>query len=342
MTSSINLPPLTSGTMGLTVKAMCAKPQMPPNDLSLSGQTAIITGSNAGIGLTCADMLLEHKLSHLIMAVRSQKKGEEAASKLRQTHPSANIEVWPLDMMSYDSIQQFVDRCATLPRIDFVILNAGIVKEHFQLSQYGHEESIQVNYLSTALLAILLLPVLKAKKFDGKARTLSIVNSGTSLMANFKEADKVPLLPAFDDETTFNNLERYPNSKILGQCFIIKLAEYVRKEDVVVNLVDPGLTKGTNLHTNLSGILKAFMGAAKGLTGRPLEKAASTYVNVAVVRGEETHGSFLMDWEISPFASMLYEPKGKAATERLWEETMEELEFAGVRSILRSMQAGSR
>ncbi|KAJ5018511.1 Short-chain dehydrogenase/reductase tropG [Colletotrichum sp. SAR 10_99] len=292
---------------------------MPPNDLSLSGQTAIITGSNAGIGLTCAEMLLEHKLSHLIMAVRSQKKGEEAASKLRQTHPSANIEVWPLDMMSYDSIQQFVDRCATLPRIDFVILNAGIVKEHFQLSRYGHEESIQVNYLSTALLAILLLPVLKAKKVDGKARTLSIVNSGTSLMANFKEADK-----------------------ILGQCFMIKIAEYVRKEDVVVNLVDPGLTKGTNLHTNLSGILKAFMGAAKSLTGRSLEKAASTYVNAAVVRGEETHGSFLMDWEISPFASMLYEQKGKAATERLWEGTMEELEFAGVRSILRSMQAGSR
>ncbi|KAI8227014.1 Short-chain dehydrogenase/reductase tropG [Colletotrichum sp. SAR 10_96] len=267
---------------------------MPPNDLSLSGQTAIITGSNAGIGLTCAEMLLEHKLSHLIMAVRSQKKGEEAASKLRQTHPSANIEVWPLDMMSYDSIQQFVDR------------------------------------------------FLKAKKVDGKARTLSIVNSGTSLMANFKEADKVPLLPAFDDEKTFNNLERYPNSKILGQCFMIKIAEYVRKEDVVVNLVDPGLTKGTNLHTNLSGILKAFMGAAKSLTGRSLEKAASTYVNAAVVRGEETHGSFLMDWEISPFASMLYEQKGKAATERLWEETMEELEFAGVRSILRSMQAGSR
>ena len=33
----------------------------------------------------------------------------------------------------------------------------------------------------------------------------------------------------------------------------------------------------------------------------------------------------------------MYTAEGKAATERLWRETLEELEFAGVKDILRSM-----
>ncbi|KAF9878163.1 hypothetical protein CkaCkLH20_04201 [Colletotrichum karsti] len=341
MTSSINLPPLNAGALGLTMKACCAKAQMPPKDLSFAGQTAIITGSNIGIGLTAARMLLEKNLSHLIMSVRSANKGEAAASELRKKFPFAKIEVWSLDMLSYDSIQKFAARCSALPRIDFVILNAGVAKETFDLAPTGHEESIQVNYLSTALLAILLLPVLRAKKIDGKARTLSIVNSGTAMMTKFKEHGNVPLLPSFDDGKTFDLLDRYAVSKVLGHLFMVKLAESVRKEDVIVNLVDPGLTKGTNLHGGLSAPIRAIMGVAKTMTGRPIEQGASTYIQ-AVTRGEETHGSFLMDWTITPFASIIYTPEGKAATERLWTETLDDLEFAGVHSILSSMQSGSR
>ena len=33
----------------------------------------------------------------------------------------------------------------------------------------------------------------------------------------------------------------------------------------------------------------------------------------------------------------MYTPEGKAAAERLWRETLEELDFAGVKEILRSM-----
>ena len=39
------------------------------------------------------------------------------------------------------------------------------------------------------------------------------------------------------------------------------------------------------------------------------------------------------------FAAFLYTPEGKVVTERVWEETLAELEFAGVRPILESMKA---
>lgn len=301
MTSSIELPPLTSGPGKLFISSQfCATVRMPPKDLSLSGQTAIVSGANIGLGLTCARMLLDHKLSRLIIAVRSEERGEAAAAALRAKYPAATVEVWPLDMLSYKSIQDFVNRCSALPRIDFVILNAGVVLEHFRLSAAGHEKIFQVNYLSTALLVILLLPVLKATRPSGKPGRLTIVNSGTALTAKFPEHDKVPLIPAFNDEKTFDPADRYATSKLLGHLFIIKLVEYVKKEDVVVNLVDPGFCKGSGLHRHLSGGYRAVFAAAKAMTGRSLEQGASTYLDAAVVRGEETHGSYLMDWSIFP------------------------------------------
>lgn len=38
------------------------------------------------------------------------------------------------------------------------------------------------------------------------------------------------------------------------------------------------------------------------------------------------------------FAAMLYTPEGQVVIDRLWEETMAELEFAGVRQILNEMR----
>lgn len=39
------------------------------------------------------------------------------------------------------------------------------------------------------------------------------------------------------------------------------------------------------------------------------------------------------------FASLLYTPEGKVITQRVWDETLAELDFAGVRDILDSMRA---
>jgi hypothetical protein len=38
------------------------------------------------------------------------------------------------------------------------------------------------------------------------------------------------------------------------------------------------------------------------------------------------------------FPALLYTPEGKVLIERVWEETLDELDFAGVRQILESMK----
>src|ERR1700753_2040922 len=103
------------------------KPQSLPKDTNLSGMVATVTGSNAGLGLECASQLLSHRLSHLVLAVRSMTKGETAANELRRHYPNAIINVWQLDMASYESVQAFVARAdKELSRLDIAILNAGV------------------------------------------------------------------------------------------------------------------------------------------------------------------------------------------------------------------------
>ncbi|KAM0334988.1 hypothetical protein ACHAQA_000022 [Verticillium albo-atrum] len=341
MTASAQLPPRSTSFFALFVESQFRqKPQLPPKDTTLASETAIITGSNTGLGLACAQILLGLGLSRIILAVRSSQKGEAVAHGLRTQYPDATIEVWPLDMSSYESIQAFTRRAATLPRIDYAILNAGLAQLFFRRSPAGHEEIFQINYLSTALLSILLLPVLKAAAPAGKPGRLTVVNSGMAMHATFKEHTANDLFAAFDNEKTFNAAERYSTSKLLFHLVIENLAAHVSADDVIVNLVDPGLVKGTDLHRNVTGLFSCLFSVMKATSGRTLEAGASTYVDAAVLKGKETHGSYIADWKVSPFANFCYTAESYAAKEHLWAETLREFEFANVKTILANLKAG--
>jgi NAD(P)-dependent dehydrogenase (short-subunit alcohol dehydrogenase family) len=255
-----------------------------------------------GLGFESARQLLSIKLSHLIIAVRSVHRGKEAADRLKASFPKATIEVWELDMSSYDSIQAFTHRAETeLSRLDIVILNAGIYKWKFAtVPSTGHEETIQINYLSTALLAILLLPVLRQKSPSGRAGRMTIVNSALAFTTKFKNRAKTPLLPSFDDPRNFDGADYYSISKLLGQMFLWKLVDYVSGEDVIVNMVDPGAIGGTKLGRGTPGALLVLAKLFELVVTRNLPDGAAAYTDASVMRGAESHGAFIMGWEIAP------------------------------------------
>jgi NAD(P)-dependent dehydrogenase (short-subunit alcohol dehydrogenase family) len=282
------------------------KPQWPATGTTLADKTAIITGGNTGLGYEVARQLLNLNLSHLIIAVRSIQKGDEAAVKLRLVNKKANIEVWQLDMNSYDSIQAFARKVNdTLPRVDYVLLNAGIMSMTYRKSpETGHEEIFQVNYLSTVLLMLLLLPILKNKHATTKSSTsepphISIVSAALTLIAKMPNRDADPLFPSFDGPKNFNAQEHYNSSKLMAQMFLWKLVDYVNANDVIVNLADPAWVRGTNLTRDTKGIAKVAMRAFE-MTGRTPEVGASCLVDGLVTKGVESHGCFLMSWKIHP------------------------------------------
>lgn len=89
-----------------------------------------------------------------------------------------------------------------LTRLDMAFMNASVMNTSFKIvPSTGHEDIIQLNYLSTILLSLLLLPVLKSKSPDGAPVRLSIITSMTSINAKFVNKNQVPLLPSFDDQS---------------------------------------------------------------------------------------------------------------------------------------------
>lgn len=288
-----------------------AKPVYPAPGTNLSGKTAIVTGANSGLGLECSRQLLSYNLSHLIIAVRSVKKGEQAASELQSKYRDADICVWELDMASYPSIQSFVGRIETsLSRVDFIVLNAGLLKGFSLVPSTGHEEMFQVNYLSQALLTFLLLPILRAKSEANNSGPAHVtwVNAALSLTAKFSNRSQNPIFPSFSEGPDgFDDGEGYNRSKVLAHYFVWKLADYVSENDVIVSVTDPGYVRGTSLAKEKKdqaaqrfGVIFKVCYWLFSRLGRTLENGTSTIVDAVVNKGKESHGCFLMGWKVAP------------------------------------------
>lgn len=295
--------------IGFFYRQWLVYPKPIPQGTTLADQTAIVTGSNTGLGFEAARQLLQLGLSHLIVAVRSQTKGDAAAKSLRDQYPSATISVWLLDMESYESVIAFAKRCETLERIDIVLLNAGMRTMSFTLVEATrHEKTFQINYLSTVLLAILLLPVLKTKKplSSQHPPRLSIVASDTAYWAPFSTTG--PILAQCDDPSTFSSLMTYARTKLLQIYFVSRLAKEIDPNDVIVSTCNPGLCTGTDFNQKLSlGFINAsFQYIFASIFGRKVEVGASALVDAVVMKGKESHGSYLSDWDIKPYAWRTY------------------------------------
>ncbi|KAI0908843.1 retinol dehydrogenase 12 [Ustulina deusta] len=313
-----------AGLLGFLYRQWMLHRKPVPAGTDLSSQVAIITGSNSGLGLEAGRQLLQLGLSHLILAVRSQSRGEKAADGLRQEYPGANVSVWLLDMSSYDSIAAFVEKCKSLSKINIVILNAGLRGGTvFKTAEStGHEYSFQVNYISTALLAILLLPILKSKRVAGsKQPVLSIVTSDSAYWTSIETQG--PILTQLDNAENYSAMPWYQKSKLLQYFFVSKLAEEIDSADVIVNLANPGLCNGTAFEDrdDLPPIMLLLM-------------------SMWMLQWSEARKAMGAMSVIGQF-SRTYTPSteiGAQLRERLWEETMEELNFAGASDIIQRLK----
>ena len=154
-------------------------PPAPPT-VSFTGKTVLITGANTGLGYEAAKHFLALDAARLIIAVRSLEKGYAARELLQQAFPGKKdvIDVQPLDMNNYKSITDFSESINTnYQYLHVALLNAGISNRLYAVSPEGWEETLQVNTISTALLALLLLPKLKASKRDQRDIHMVIVSS---------------------------------------------------------------------------------------------------------------------------------------------------------------------
>jgi retinol dehydrogenase 12 len=187
--------------------------KLPVPTKSFAGKTAIVTGSNTGMGLEAARHLARLGASKVILAVRNLDKGKAAAASIvKTTGVSTNIvEAWELDLSDYSSVKSFAARAeAELSRLDVVIENAGMMTQNFEFAG-DDERTIKVNVVSTMLLALLLLPKLRktAEEFEVDV-VLTFTGSWMHWTTDFPEQDAPNILEQLNkkDVARMENHER--------------------------------------------------------------------------------------------------------------------------------------
>ena len=187
------------------------KPAYPTGDLS--GQTIIVTGSNVGLGLDAARHFTRLNAAKVVLAVRTESKGEEAKERIFRALGAdrSRLEVWKLDMSSSESVKAFAERANRLDRLDAVVENAGVMTRNWKMME-GDESHIKVNVISTVLLALLLLPKLResGRKYTTETH-LVLVGSDLHTVAKFREKDvrDKRLFEALNSEKHANMDDRY-------------------------------------------------------------------------------------------------------------------------------------
>lgn len=311
------------GFLGFVYRQVMVHPQ-PPRPQNLSGQTILVTGSNVGIGLEATRLLMGFKVARVIMAVRTLSKGEEAKADLLKSNPSCNVEVWELDMDSFDSVMAFGKRAQGLDRLDIALLNAGVKKPEYTENQLtGHETTIQVNHLATALLSLLLLPPLRASaaKYSKPSR-MTITSSEVHMWTPFNERTAPNIIEKLDEKSTFGNPDRYNVSKLLNVLWARELASKVSPTQIIINTVNPGLVQSSLHRENKNAVEKKFT----AIFGRTTEEGGRTLVDAAVVQGAATHGGYMSECKEIPASTWARSAEGAKIQKKLWTETVDVLQ----------------
>jgi hypothetical protein len=284
------------------------RPPYSPSNIKLDGKTALVTGTTSGVGLQTCQSLLALGVSQLIMSARTQKKGEDVAAGLRLQYPRADIQVWELEMESYDSVIAFAERALKdLKRLDMVILNAGTLQANaYQAAYTEHEVMFQVNYLSTALLARLFVPVLRKRSPKGVPGRLTVAS--TSIFTHEENRYDPPTWESMDSLARLRTkdingrflLEKFRLPGKLLQIVLYDLSRSVSRIEVIVNTVCNQYVRDTQLYDSIENMPPLHTGirAVNALVGKSLEQAAQSYIHAVAVEGNKSHGEAIVNFRI--------------------------------------------
>jgi NAD(P)-dependent dehydrogenase (short-subunit alcohol dehydrogenase family) len=163
---------------------------IPVPTASYAGQTIIVSGANGGLGLEAARHFVRLGAARVILACRDTERGETAKREIEKTVSSSSstvMEVWSLDLCSFESVKAFCRRAETeLERLDVLLANAGMLTVSTVKMAEGYEMQITVNVISTYLMALLLLPLLKrtAVRFNVQP-AITVVASEAHFMVGY-------------------------------------------------------------------------------------------------------------------------------------------------------------
>jgi NAD(P)-dependent dehydrogenase (short-subunit alcohol dehydrogenase family) len=200
----------------------------------------VVTGANSGTGKEAARRLAQAG-AHVVLAVRTTAKGEQAREEILATQPGAQLDVRRIDLADLASVQEFADRLiADGVPVDVLVNNAGVMAPPTRhVTADGFELQFGSNFLGPFALTMRLLPLILA----APAPRVVTMSSGVASYGRIR----------FDDpqwQRRYSANLSYAQSKLADLMMTLRLAELATANGwpLMSNAAHPGFTR-TNLQT---------------------------------------------------------------------------------------------
>ncbi|KAI1425541.1 hypothetical protein F5Y12DRAFT_714030 [Xylaria sp. FL1777] len=339
---------------------------LPPAD-SFKGQAALVTGGTSGLGLAAAAHLVNLGAAEVIITSRNAARSGKALETLEKETKGRSknvVRVVELNMNRYDSVVGLVEEMKKIRPgkggLDFVILNAGLIGTEFTTVDEGWEQNIQVNVLSTTLLALLLLQWMKAERANRSSPAhLSIVGSSSHIDTDLEAwrkyiAQDGGVLAHYRDRKNFPHPNvMYGVTKMMVHYAADELAKLAEggdgRPEVIINTSCPGIVK-TNLARNFTEGSRIFTIAVflfHGFLGKTAENGARTLIATALTK-ENENGKFVRFYGSEEVyqkqrETMFTSDSGREIQASVWSEITNELstKVPAARAILKTSNQSS-
>ncbi|MFG2965945.1 SDR family oxidoreductase [Streptomyces sp. NPDC048288] len=283
------------------------------------GKLAVVTGANSGTGKEAATRLAAAG-ADIVLAVRTEAKGEQAKAEILAAHPGARAEVRRLDLADQASVRAFADGLIAAGRpLDVLVNNAGVMNVPARTETVdGFELQLASNFLGPFALTVRLLPLL----LSAPAPRVATMSSGVATRARID----------FDDLQSarrYSPTRAYAQSKLADLLLMTHLADLAAERGwpLLSAGAHPGytrtnlMTSGPNLNGGRPGLIEAL--AYRIVPSQGPEQGAEPLLYAAADPGATPGGYYGPRWAVVGPTKPVALPRpgrDKAVAARLWRE----------------------
>ncbi|WP_434452108.1 SDR family oxidoreductase [Lentzea sp. E54] len=283
------------------------------------GKRVVVTGANSGTGKEAAKRLAGAG-ADVVLAVRTEAKGEQAKAEILTAHPGALVEVRRLDLADQASVGTFADELIAGGKpLDVLVNNAGVMNVPARTETGdGFELQLASNFLGPFALTVRLLPLLLA----APAPRVVTMASGAAYLGRID----------FDDlqaRRRYSPMPAYARTKLANLLMTVHLADLAAERDwpLLSLAAHPGYTR-TNLTTSGPRLNGGRPGLVESISykltpSQGVEQGTEPLLYAAADPGAVACGYYGPRWALvgpTKPASMPRSARDKALAARLWAE----------------------
>ncbi|WP_433722458.1 SDR family NAD(P)-dependent oxidoreductase [Nocardia sp. CA-129566] len=260
-------------------------PDDDPRPGAMHGSTALVTGANSGIGEAIAAALVGLGAT-VLLGVRDPERGERARREIQAADPNTEVSVARCDVADLGSVTECAATLAeTLPRLDVLVHNAGVLPDERVETADGHELTLATHVLGPLLLTELVAPLMGAA---ADPRVIFVASGGMYTQ---------PLAvddPEFRDGQ-YRGATAYARTKRMQVALTGPLAEHYAPQGISVHSMHPGWADTPGI----AAALPRFRRLTRPLLRTPAQ-GADTAVWLAATAQTPPSGRFWHDRRTRP------------------------------------------